>query len=362
MRLYQHLLAALILFSSHLVLAQSPVIEDCRAKLQSMMDEEGIVGLSVTLSFKDSVIWSEGLGHRDLQGTKSISPSETLFRIASLSKPITATIMGRLYEDSIIDVEESLYTYAPDFPKKAYDFSLRDLAMHRSGIRHYKPLETENTKAIGIKEGLERFKSSKLKFKPGSSYLYSSYGYNLLGYAMSNASKVSFEDLMETYICTPLDMKHTMADRGTYPDMNVSGFFQTKGKDKTRIAKDVNMYMKLPSGGILSTSEDLVKLGNAYIYKRAMRPETQAEILRLRPFPEWQANTYAMGWGVSKDKQGRTYWSHTGGNTGAMCRILVYPEQEMCLAIVSNTSGADYLKFIRIMAQVANAMLEEYGQ
>ena len=130
-------------------------ISKAHAIVKKMVQEENIVGLSISVSVNDTIIWSEGFSHSDLNQTKPIIPHETLFRIASISKPFTATLLGRLQEENKLDWDQSLYTYVPDFPQKKYDFTLRQLAMHRAGIRHYKWYESENKKALSIEEGKE---------------------------------------------------------------------------------------------------------------------------------------------------------------------------------------------------------------
>jgi len=71
-------------------------VGEARARIQQMIMEEDIVGLAVSVSVDDQLVWSEGFGYRDLNRQHPIDPSETYFRIASLSKPITATLLGKL--------------------------------------------------------------------------------------------------------------------------------------------------------------------------------------------------------------------------------------------------------------------------
>ncbi len=336
-----------------------PTIDSAKSIVQELISEENIVGLSISVSLKDSLIWSEGFGYADLEAQTLIDPAETQFRIASLSKPITATILGRMSEIGELEFDQSVYTFVPNFPKKKHDITLRNLAMHRSGIRHYRFYESENKKEMSLEDGLKIFSRSRLKFKPGTAYQYSSYGYNLLGVAMEKASGKAFDIILQEYLCEPLNMNHTSVDPGKYDSMQVSGFFRSNGKGKNKLEKPVYLGMKAPSGGLLSTSEDLIKLGNSYIYQRLLSEDTQNEILRNAPLPDSSYTGYAMGWGISKDRQGRVYYSHTGGNSGSVCRIIVYPEEEFCIVILSNTFGIDYLKFIRTMAKISNTFLAD---
>lgn len=339
---------------------EATLITEARAMIQKMIQEENIVGLAISVSHADRLIWSEGFGYSDLNKETHITPDKTHFRIASISKPITATIMGRLYEEQFIDFDESVYRYVPDFPKKKYDFTIRHLASHRSGIRHYKWYEKENKKPLSIEEGLKKFKKSKLKLKskPGSAYLYSSYGYNLLGVAMEKAAQKPFEELLRSYVTEPLGMDHTIPDDGINEGILTSGFFQRKKKGKAKEAKAVNLFMKLPCGGMLSTSEDLVRFGNAYIYQRILKKETQEELLANTPLPNGKKVGYGMGWGIATDKEGRKIISHTGGNTGSVCRLIVYPKEKLVVAVVSNTFGIDYLKFIRTVRTISTNFLD----
>ena len=355
------LIIVLLVVQSESLYAQTSLdstINKARNSIISLIEEESIVGLSITVSYNDSIIWSEGFGYSDLNEKKAIDPSRTLFRIASISKPFTATILGRLCEEKTIDLESSLYSYVPNFPKKKFDFTIFHLATHRSGIRHYNALENENNKTLSIEEGLAKFKKSKLKFQPGTAYLYSSYGYNLLGFAMEKASNKSFEELLKTYITIPLDLNNTIPDYGIYDTLEVSGFFKSNGKGKVKASKPVNYGMKLPSGGLLSTSENLVTFGNSYAYNRLLTKETQFKILTDNSLPNGKKTGYGIGWGLKVDKKGRKIISHTGGNTGSVCRLIVYPESKLTIAVVSNTFGIDWLKFISTVNNIPNMILE----
>ncbi len=338
---------------------KSKAILEVSTMLKKMMQEEQIVGMAVSISHNDSLLLSEGFGYCDLGKQKMINPRETHFRIASISKPITSTILGRLTEKDIIELDKSIYSYVSDFPKKNHDFTIRHLATHQSGIRHYKRNEKENTIAISMEEGLNKFKNSKLKFEPGTEYLYSSYGYNLLGVAMEKASNSSYEELLKTYVTDPLDMQNTKADNGIYENISTSGFFEVGKRKKVKKADNVNFSMKLPSGGLLSTSEDLVKFGNSYIYSSLLKESTQKEMLTNTTLTNGKSIGYGLGWGISYDPTGRKIISHSGGNTGSVCRLIIYPEEKLTVAVVSNTFGIDWLKFMRTVNKIPNIILDQ---
>ncbi|ETN79912.1 hypothetical protein NECAME_09522 [Necator americanus] len=102
----------------------------------------GIPGLSVGVTVNGHVVWREGFGFANLE-SGSRCTEDTVMRIASISKPITAAIAARLIQDGKLDLEKPIQDYLPDFPEKKYEgkpvtISLRQLLSHTAGIRHYK--------------------------------------------------------------------------------------------------------------------------------------------------------------------------------------------------------------------------------
>ncbi|VDM73197.1 unnamed protein product [Strongylus vulgaris] len=102
----------------------------------------GIPGLSVGVSVNGHVVWREGFGFANVESGSQCT-GDTVMRIASISKPITATIAARLVQSGKLDLDKPIQDYLPDFPQKKYDgkpvtISVRQLLSHTGGIRHYK--------------------------------------------------------------------------------------------------------------------------------------------------------------------------------------------------------------------------------
>ena len=154
-------------------------------------------------------------------------------------------------------------------------------------------------------------------------------------------------------------MIHTIPDKAIYDSIQISGFFKSNGKGKIKEAKAVYMATKLPSGGMLSTSEDLVTFGNAYAQNNFLRDSTKIKVLTETHLLNGKKTGYGIGWGVKMDKRGRKIISHTGGNTGSVCRLIVCPESKLTIAVVSNTFGIDWLAFIRTVNHLPAIFLDE---
>ncbi|KAE9417472.1 hypothetical protein Angca_004383, partial [Angiostrongylus cantonensis] len=102
----------------------------------------GIPGLSVGVSVDGRTVWREGFGFANIE-SGSRCTADSIMRIASISKPITASITARLVQEGKLDLDKPIQTYLPEFPKKKFDgksvdITTRQLLSHTGGIRHYR--------------------------------------------------------------------------------------------------------------------------------------------------------------------------------------------------------------------------------
>ena len=127
------------------------------------IDSNDLPGLSISIMKNGEMVYSKGFGYADIESKTKIIPSSTKFRIGSFSKTLTASALMKLVEEKKLDLDESIHTYVPEFPKKNWDFSLRHMAGHLSGIRHYKVNEMYiNKNYNSVLEALEVFKDDPL--------------------------------------------------------------------------------------------------------------------------------------------------------------------------------------------------------
>lgn len=139
------------------------------------------------------MIWSKGFGYADIENQIPVDPSLTKFRIGSVSKTLTAAAMGDLMKKDRLDPDTIVQTYVPDFPKKEYEITVRQVAGHTAGIRHYRGIEFMSSKLFKtVDEGRAIFEDDPLLFEPGTQYSYSSYGWNLISAVIEGASEEDF--------------------------------------------------------------------------------------------------------------------------------------------------------------------------
>ncbi|MDT0605540.1 serine hydrolase domain-containing protein [Croceitalea rosinachiae] len=318
-------------------------LEKADAILHNLYVEEKVPGIAVTLLKKDKVILQKGYGYSDLENKTSVDPNKTIFRIASISKCITGLTLGKMVEEGILSFDDSFYKHVPYYPKKKYDFTLRQLASHTAGIRPYRGKEFGLNVSYSIKESLEVFQNDPLVFEPGKGYLYNSFDFVLLSLAMQEASGVPFEDYVKEKVLEPIGMVNTFPPLKNVASNPKRIDNQTEFYTKTNIgfkrAIEVNNYYKLAGGGYLATSSDVAKLGQAILKKKLLRPETYEELLTSQKI-NGKPTYYGLGFQISQDEKGRAYVGHIGSSVGAYSNLFVYPRDELVVSILINCTDA----------------------
>jgi CubicO group peptidase (beta-lactamase class C family) len=313
---------------------------------KSFFEKEKIPGMSISISKKGKLIWSEGFGFADLENRKKVKPSESQFRIASISKTLTAVALASLVDDKKLNFDASLYDYVPDFPRKKYDFTIRQIGGHVAGIRHYKGNEFLLNRKMTIVEGLDLFKNSALLFMPQTKFNYSTYGWNLLSVVIQNASQKDYFEYMRNNIFSPLKMHNTIVDQSNIKNSNRTKFY-IKRKGTVKEGPTVNNVFKAAGGGFLSTSEDLILFGNEFINSKIITENSLKELITPQKTSEGKKTNYGIGIAISKIKNDVIKYSHSGGGIGATSQLLIYPEKDMVITILTNLSGVkmrDYIK------------------
>ena len=304
--------------------------------LYYLIQEEIIPGASVTVTKQGKIIWQGGYGYADISKKTPIDPQKTIFRVASMSKAITGVLLARLQEQKKFDWNLSLYEYVPNFPPKPFDFTIKQLAGHLAGIRSYKANEYTLNKKYSIEEGIDLFKDDILQSAPGTKFLYSSYGINLISLAIEKCLNKKFEDIAKDEVFKPLNMWRTFPDRGKIITDEAIPYTRTKkGLDK---ATEVNNYFKLAGGGFLSTSHDIAKMGTAIERHSFLSQAVENEMLKKQCTTDDVEINYGIGWQNQRDWNGRDYFGHTGMGVGGFGWLSVYPNEQVVIVMLFNVT------------------------
>tara|TARA_R110000796_G_scaffold41772_4_gene103524 strand:- start:106734 stop:107822 length:1089 start_codon:yes stop_codon:yes gene_type:complete len=313
--------------------------------LQQLIASKKIPGLSISVLKNGNTIFQNGYGYADISKKTLINPENTVFRVASVSKPIAATALAYMVADGTVDLEASFYKYVPYYPKKKWDFTIRQLASHTAGIRGYLGKEYGLNEPYSIKESISIFKDDDLLFEPGTSYHYNSYDWVLISLAMQEASGILFEDYVKQKVLLPLKLDNTYPATLNGKDcienntLKLTTFY-SKCPIGFRKSISVNNYYKLAGGGYLSTSSDIVKLGQAYLDKQILNDEVLNQFLTSQVINN-TPTYYGLGWQVSHDKKQRSFYGHIGNGVGGYSNFFVYPDQKMVVSILVNCTNPD---------------------
>jgi CubicO group peptidase (beta-lactamase class C family) len=260
--------------------------------------------------------------------------------VGSVSKPITAAALGLLVERGQLDLDAPVQRYVPTFPETRWPITSRALAGHLSGVRHYLGEETYGARRYEtVLDGLTIFQDDTLLFAPGTRFSYSSYGWNLLSAVVEGASGESFLPFMDANVFEPLGLEHIVAD---HTDSLVP--FRTRFYERTRAggvlhAPYVDNSYKWAGGGFLSTAEDLVRFGMAHLEPGFLRPETVELLWTSQYTNEGNPTGYGIGWFTDSDHDGRRIVYHGGSSIGGRAMLLLFPEEGVVVALLSNASA-----------------------
>lgn len=315
--------------------SRAAAIEHTRAIAKEWL-ERGIPGFSVTVAEDGKIVFSEGFGYADLEQRVPVWPT-TKFRIGSVSKPLTATALVKLVEQGKIDLDAPIQKYVPSFPDKGAIITPRMLAGHLGGIRHYKDNEFLNSKHYdNVVAGLVIFQDDPLVSPPGTKFNYSSYGFNLLSAAIEKACAEDFLSCMRDLVFSPLGLRSTVADQPSELIEQRARFY-THWKDKPLENSPYtdNSY-KWAGGGFLSSSEDLVRFGNALLEPGYLKKESLALLFTSQKTKSGEETGYGMGWDIRKSMTGKRIFDHDGGSTGASSELILYPDERLVVAMVCN--------------------------
>ena len=312
--------------------------QNARAVAKELLGR-GIPGLSLAVAVDGHIVYSEGFGYADLEERVPVWAT-TKFRIGSVSKPLTAVALVQLVEQGKIDLDAPVQKYVPAFPEKNGKITLRLLAGHMAGIRHYQGDEFQISRHYdNVLDGLKIFQDDPLVAPPGTKFSYSSYGFNLLSAAIETASGEKFLPYMHEHVFGPLGLRSTTEDQPA-EIIEQRARFYTRPKDQlVRNAPFVDNSYKWAGGGFLSSAEDLVRFGSALLQPGFLKPESLRLLFTSQKTADGKETGYGMGWFVRNSKSGQRIYEHAGGSVGGTSQLILYPEAHVVVAMVCNFDG-----------------------
>ena len=312
--------------------AYSREIASVRRLVPRMKRAFGAPGLSVAIAADGRLVWSQSCGFADRRRRRKVQRT-TQFRIGSVSKTLTAATIARLREQGRIDVDAAIREYVPAFPRQGPAPTVRQLGGHLGGIRHYQGREAINTTHYAsVTDSLRVFIGDPLLATPGEQFHYSSYGFNLLGAAIETATGAEFGRAVSATLLGPLRMTRTSVGR---PPLGGTQFYEVTGARRAVIAPRIDLSDRYPSGGFLSTAEDLVRFGTGITNGRFLDERSQALLFTSQRTTAGRPTGYGLGFELGRSPAGPAA-GHTGNVVGGTAFILIHPRTRVVVALVTN--------------------------
>jgi CubicO group peptidase (beta-lactamase class C family) len=284
-----------------------------------------VPGLAVGV-LRDGEVAVGAEGVTRLGDDEPVTP-ESVFRIASITKPFVATLALTLVEEGALELDEPP-------PGSPVAVTVRQLLSHQGGLATEWP---ESLDAFGDgDDALSRLAQrdpEPLPVGPGELFAYSNAGYWLVGAAIAAAARTTFEAAMKQRVLEPLDLGAT----GFEPANGVPGHDQVvPGADDHRSAEEAYPRVRRPSGGLWSNVEDLLRFAAHHL--GGPGPLTPASIAELqRPCVDGPGFRYGLGWFVTR-RGGLAAVEHMGSVSGYQSLLLLVPDEQLAFAALSNSS------------------------
>jgi serine beta-lactamase-like protein LACTB, mitochondrial len=330
----------LIYFFTSLLFSQNS-FEKINAKSRKLIldykEKEDLPGVSISISYNDTLIFSEGFGYADLKSKTPVIPSKTKFDIGSVTKTITIASLARLSEIDSISFDKSIYNYLPELPHKGYDFTVGQLGAHLAGLQRDASEETWDTiNKVNKENFFEFYKKDNQIYKPQSKYLYSNLGYKILGLVLEKKSGLEIGKANKKLVFDVLKMDNTKKDSLGIIDESMSKFYSFERKNYNAF-KGVSCAFNYAEGCYLSTTEDLIKLGNAFLFpNRLLKKETLLKLIIAQKTTDGKRTDYGIGIESKKDKNNNYFFGHAGNWVGSRAYMYIYPRAKLVVTLLAN--------------------------
>ncbi len=331
--------------------------------LDALVKEKNAIGVSVAVVGDGKILDARSVGYADL-GNKTPANGKSMYRWASISKPLTAVAALQLVETGKLDLDRDVREYVPEFPKKEHPITSRQLLAHLGGIVHYsngKVIRTEREYTVEHPDAdtllcLDRFKESPLVSVPGRKFNYTTHGYMLLGAVVERAGGAPYAEQVQRRILEPLGMKTMQPD---YPWVDIP--HRVAGYSGLRIGlatldEDRDVCWKLPGGGWISTIGDLARFALGMLAPgKLLGPETMKAMCTPPTLPDGKRSTYGYGIGAF-DFDGHPMIGHSGSQSKTVTYMVLCPKLDRGVVVMSNSRNFQARRLALLwMREVARA-------
>lgn len=282
---------------------------------------------SVAVSENGKIIYSKAIGYADVEN-KIKANDNSIYRIGSISKTFTATLVLKAVEEKKLQLDDKLSKYYPTI-KNADKITIEDLLYHRSGIHSFTDdddYSSWSTQPKSKEELVKIISKGESEFEPGSKFSYSNPNFILLSFILEDVYGKTYADLLQYKIIKPVGLTNTYFGQAIHSKNNecYSYTFSSDWKKES----ETNTSIPMGAGGIVSTSADLTKFVEALFSGKIISEKSLVQMTTLKE---------RFGMGIFQipfeDMKGL---GHTGAIDGFSSMLIYFPEKKVSFALISN--------------------------
>jgi CubicO group peptidase (beta-lactamase class C family) len=364
--------------------AEKPLAAAIDTAIQEQIKKYNIPGLTIAVTDGNRIVYSRAYGWADLENGVRVTP-ETLFRIGSITKPITATAAFIFAERDKLDLDAPVQLYCSSFPEKPEPVTTtRELLAHLGGVRGFRTDDPDFPEIFNathyerLYKSIALFARDPLVARPGTRYEYSHYGYELVGCVLEGAAlhdfeyvlhvgifgeggmvgpMLDFKDVLSGVVFMPAGMNSTRLDDVTEIITNRSRSY-THAKDKTiRNARYLDTSNRMAAAGLLSTANDLARFAIALESGKLLPTSAVRDMWREQQTEDGEHAGYGLGWMI-RDHNGTLVAAHTGELPGASSILYIMPDKHISFVVLANTDAAGLWPLANQLADLLTGVSE----
>ena len=295
--------------------------------LEKLAEENKMMG-SLSIDSAGSTVYHKAVGFRDVDN--NLRPnSKTTYRIGSITKTYTATMIMQLVDEDKLSLSALLADFYPQIPQ-AKSITIEHLLRHQSGLYNFTndpDYPDWMTEPRSKEELLQIFYEDDPQFKPGAQTSYSNTNYVLLQFILEDITGKSYKDILQERIVEPLGLERTHYGDSIEPEKNEAFSYQFEG-EQWRLAPETNLSIPGGAGAIVSTNSEMITF---------IRALMNGELVSQQSLNKMTDIHQGLGMGLMKVPFHNRYaFGHNGGIDGFQSHLSYFPEEDVSIALMTN--------------------------
>jgi len=307
---------------------------------------------SILVARDGEVLLSKGYNYANWE-LKSPNSAQTKYRISSITKPITATMIMMLAEGGLLNLDDKLCDHLSGCPNEWQEITIQDLLAHTSGVPEYTTLlgaAAESREPHNVRALIDLFQDESLEFPAGETYQYSNSNYILLGAVVEQVSGQRYGEFLEKAILNPLDIEESGMDYADRILKDRAAGYRIEGRALIN-APYLDMSNAYATAGMYSTVGDLYAFDQA-LYNELLISQESQEIMYTPQFAaDGSGGSYGLGWQLG-EAYGHRRVGHSGGINGFRVFMGRYLDDRVTIIVLSNIETEDVGNIVEDLEQI----------